>query len=65
MQRVQQAPIKLYYELKGFVANSLQEAILVEAFRLVEDGEKTRVKKFVEYKKNFSPDDLNELNYHL
>ena len=38
MQRVQEAPIKLNYELKGFVANRLQGAILSEAFRLVEDG---------------------------
>ena len=38
MKHVQQEPIKLNYELKGFVANRLQGAILSEAFRLVEDG---------------------------
>ena len=38
MQQVNQAPIQLNREIKGFVANRLQGALLAEAFRLVEDG---------------------------
>ncbi|MBT6725803.1 MAG: 3-hydroxyacyl-CoA dehydrogenase [Deltaproteobacteria bacterium] len=38
MQQVNQAPILLNREIKGFVANRLQGALLAEAFRLVEDG---------------------------
>lgn len=37
MQRVQQSPIRLSREIKGFVVNRLQGALLAEAFRLVED----------------------------
>ena len=37
MQHVGQAPIQLNHEVKGFVANRLQGALLAEAFRLVED----------------------------
>ena len=38
MRQVNQAPIQLNREIKGFVANRLQGALLAEAFRLVEDG---------------------------
>ena len=38
MHQVSQAPIRLNQEIKGFVANRLQGALLAEAFRLVEDG---------------------------
>ncbi|MEM7033226.1 MAG: 3-hydroxyacyl-CoA dehydrogenase, partial [Chloroflexota bacterium] len=38
MEQVRQAPIQLNHEVKGFVANRLQGALLAEAFRLVEDG---------------------------
>ena len=38
MYQVNQAPIRLNREIKGFVANRLQGALLAEAFRLVEDG---------------------------
>ncbi|MCB1745071.1 MAG: 3-hydroxyacyl-CoA dehydrogenase [Gammaproteobacteria bacterium] len=36
--RVGQRPIRLHHEVKGFVVNRLQGALLSEAFRLVEDG---------------------------
>ncbi|MFO1350231.1 MAG: 3-hydroxyacyl-CoA dehydrogenase [Gammaproteobacteria bacterium] len=38
MLRVNQSPIHLNREVKGFVVNRLQGALLAEAFRLVEDG---------------------------
>lgn len=38
MQTVGQQPVKIHRELKGFVLNRLQGALLREAFRLVEQG---------------------------
>jgi len=38
MQGVGQKPVKIHRELKGFVLNRLQGALLREAFRLVEQG---------------------------
>ncbi len=38
MRQVGQSPIDLTREVKGFVVNRLQGALLSEAFRLVEDG---------------------------
>ena len=38
MQAVGQKPVKIHRELKGFVLNRLQGALLREAFRLVEQG---------------------------
>jgi len=38
MRAVGQAPIRLSREVKGFVVNRLQGALLAEAFKLVEDG---------------------------
>jgi len=38
MQDVGQKPVKIHRELKGFVLNRLQGALLREAFRLVEQG---------------------------
>jgi 3-hydroxyacyl-CoA dehydrogenase len=38
MRRVGQSPIRLNREVRGFIANRLQSAVLAEAFRLVEDG---------------------------
>lgn len=38
MRQVGQSPIELSREVKGFVVNRLQGALLAEAFRLVEDG---------------------------
>jgi 3-hydroxyacyl-CoA dehydrogenase len=38
MEGVGQKPVKIYKELKGFVLNRLQGALLREAFRLVENG---------------------------
>ena len=38
MREVGQSPIRLNHEVKGFVVNRLQGALLSEAFKLVEDG---------------------------
>ena len=38
MSQIQQLPIQLNREVKGFVVNRLQGALLAEAFKLVEDG---------------------------
>ena len=38
MRQVGQSPIRLNHEVKGFVVNRLQGALLSEAFKLVEDG---------------------------
>ena len=38
MESVGQKPVKIHRELKGFVLNRLQGALLREAFRLVEQG---------------------------
>lgn len=38
MQSVGQKPVKIHRELKGFILNRLQGALLREAFRLVEQG---------------------------
>jgi 3-hydroxyacyl-CoA dehydrogenase len=38
MRQVGQSPIRLNREVKGFVVNRLQGALLAEAFKLVEDG---------------------------
>jgi 3-hydroxyacyl-CoA dehydrogenase len=38
MEGVGQKPVKIHKELKGFVLNRLQGALLREAFRLVENG---------------------------
>ena len=38
MAKVKQVPIQLNHEVKGFVVNRLQGALLAEAFKLVEDG---------------------------
>lgn len=38
MEHVGQKPVKIHRELKGFVLNRLQGALLREAFRLVEQG---------------------------
>jgi 3-hydroxyacyl-CoA dehydrogenase len=38
MRQVGQSPIRLSREVRGFIANRLQSAVLAEAFRLVEDG---------------------------
>ena len=38
MTRIRQSPIQLNHEVKGFVVNRLQGALLAEAFKLVDDG---------------------------